>query len=252
MKKLLIVFGFAVITLKLFAGDNVEARKIFENSKQKLSLRNVHLVLDLQSFDAKGNEKTKSMDVSFAEFGEEKKVMVEVTAPENISGTKILTTDSKDQKGIIEIYMPSTGKIQKIRANQRNLKMLGSEIPINQFSSAVGADSNMNIVGEKSINGTLCHQIKMQKEDEKEYDVAYISVDQERLVRIETFDSRDNLVTQTDLSNYMKVEGIGSKMYPRDIHVKNLKSGKSSLLKVRQVDYLGNLNINDFKLSSAS
>ena len=252
MKKLLMLTGLIILTLRLVAGDSVEARKIYESSKEKLSLKNVHLVLDLQTFDAKGNEKSKSMKVSFAQFGDEKKVMVEVTAPENINGTKILTTDSKDQRGVIEIYMPATGKIQKIRASQRNLKMLGSEIPINQFSSVISAGTEMDIIGQQEINGVQCHVIKMQADDENEYDLAFISVDAEQLLRIETFDSKGNLTTQTDLSDYMKVRGTEAKMYPREIEVKNFKTGKSSRLHVVQLEYLTNVNIEDFKLVSAS
>ncbi len=78
--------------------------------------------LDLETFGGKGESKSKSLIVSFAEFDQKKKVMIEFVAPENVSGTKILTTDYPNKKGIIEIYMPATGKIQRIRANWCNLK----------------------------------------------------------------------------------------------------------------------------------
>ena len=249
MRKFMIVMSLVATTLNLFAGDNIEAKKIFESSKQKLSLKNVHLVLDLETSDAKGNEKAKSLDVSFAEFGNDKKVMIEVMSPENIKGTKILTTDFANQKGIIEIYMPATGKIQKLRASQRNLKILGSEIPINQFSTAIEGGFDFNIVGQQLVNGAQCYQIKVQKADEKGYEIAYVSVDKEQLMRIETYDNHAKLITQTELLNYMKIANVGSKMYPREIRVENFKNGKSSFLKVRHLDYLSNINSGDFKLN---
>lgn len=250
MGKKLFIIAFLFSAFAAQAAGNVDAQKILEKSKQKLALINVHLVLELETSDAKGNEKGKSMDVTFAEFGTEKKVMVEVTAPENLNGMKILTTDFEDKKGIIEIYMPATGKIQKIRASQRNIRMLGSEIPINQFSAALDADFDFNLIGEKMINGENCYEIMIGKEGEKTYELAYVTVETEQLIRLDAYVSGDKLATRTDMTGYMKVVGTSSKMYPQEIKVQNFKNGKSSLLRVKQVDYLNNVSQDDFQLVS--
>jgi hypothetical protein len=133
MKSILSFIIAMTIFLSLSANDKSEAKRLIESAQNKLQLKNIHLNMELETFDNKGEGKFKNLLVSFAEFENEKKVLIEFLAPEKVSGTKILTTKPNDKKGIIEIYMPSTGKIQKIRANQRNLKIMGSEIPIAQF-----------------------------------------------------------------------------------------------------------------------
>ncbi len=248
MGKKLFILAFLFAAFSAVAEDNADAQKIFESSKQKLSLKNVHMLLELETSDAKGNEKGKAMSVTFAEFGDEKKVMVEVTEPENLNGMKILTTDFQNKKGIIEIYMPATGKIQKIRASQRNIRMLGSEIPINQFSAALDADFAFNLVGEKEINGENCYEIKVEKPDDKSFELVYITIADEQLVRIDSYAAADKLSTRTEMTGYMKVTNAGTKMYPQEIKVQNFKNGKSSLLRVKKVEYLTKVTLDDFKL----
>lgn len=230
--------------------DNVKAREFFENSKQKLSLKNVCLDLDLEILDKKGNIKSKSLSVAFGEFNQEKKVMIEITAPDEVKGTKILTTNYLDKKGIIEIYMPATGKIQKFRANNRNLKLMGSEIPITQFSSIVESDYSFSLLGNTNLNGISCHKIKVLKPDEDEYAIAFVSVKEEYLLRVEKYDSKDQLQSLTELSDYMKVNNSNGKFYPKLIRVSNSKSGKSSKMKVRSLEYVQKMNDADFQIIS--
>ncbi|PKQ61434.1 hypothetical protein BZG02_15895 [Labilibaculum filiforme] len=230
--------------------DHVKAKELFENSKQKLSLKNVCLNLDLEILDKKGNTKSKSLSVAFGEFNQQKKVMIEITAPEEVKGTRILTTNYLDKKGIIEIYMPASGKIQKFRANNRNLKLMGSEIPITQFSSVVESDYLFSMLGNDEVNGTDCYKIKVEKPEEKEYAIAYISIKEEYLLRVEKYNSKDQLQSLTALSDYIKVSNSNGKYYPKSIHVSNLESGRSSNMKVRSLEYVQKMNIKNFQITS--
>lgn len=252
MNKLYLLFSTLLFTLFTIANDNVEAKRLIENSQKKLSLKNVHLRMELETIDKMGQSKSKTLIVSFAEFGEEKKVMIEFVAPDKVSGTKILTTNYPNKKGIIEIYMPSTGKIQKIRANQRNLKIMGSEIPINQFNKIIDAELNFSLLGKEMINGTECHKIKVEKQGSKDYGIAFVSVEKEQLLRVERYNVQDKLQSLTELVDYMEVSNSESKVYPSVVRVKNFKTGKSSNMKVRDVNYLTKVNIEDFKLSSTA
>lgn len=249
MKKIFFILGLLIAVNSVVANDNVKAKDLFESSKQKLSLKNVHLVLDLETMDKKGNTKSKVLSVSFGEFNQEKKVMVEIMAPEKVKGTKILTTNYLNKKGIIEIYMPASGKIQKFRASNRNLKLMGSEIPIAQFSSVVEEDYTFTLLADKEINATLCHRIKVQKPQEKEYRIAFISVDKEYLLRVEKYDSKDKMLSLTEMLDYIDVDNSNNKVYPKEINVKNLKSGKSSKMKIRELKFIEKLCVEKFQIT---
>jgi hypothetical protein len=253
MKKL-IAFGilFTALLNAVTASDAVEARQLFFASKAKLALKNVHLILDLKTFDGRGKSKTKSLDIAFAEFNKEKKVLVKITAPDNVKGTKILTTDSPDKKGIVEIYMPATGKIQKIKASKRNLKIMGSEIPLAQFSNIVEAGFKFSLLGKDDLDGTLCYKIKLESPDAKEYGVAFVSVKDKNLLQLEQYNSRGEMATLTKFSNYVEVSNTSGKYYPRFISVKNLKTGERSDMKILRANYISDISINDFSLANSN
>jgi len=253
MKSTILIISTIISLLNVVVNDNVDAKKLFEDSKLKLSLKNIHLVLDLETSDGKGNSKTKTLAVYFAEFGEQKIVKIEFVAPENIAGTKIITTNYPNKKGIIEIYMPATGKIRKIRASQNNLKIMGSKIPINQFSTVLEAEVKYKLLEKEVLNGVECHKIKVQTPNGKgEYGIAFVSVKKGYLLRIEKYNMQNKLVGLTELSDYIKVDYSNLKVYPRGIRVKNLKTGESSNMRVFSVNYLGKVDIEDFKLSSTA
>lgn len=249
MKKALLIIVLLVTSISLMFGtDNDDARKMFETSRQKLVLKNIHLVLNLKTTNNKGISKNKELAVSYGDFIHEQKVLVEFLAPENVKGTKILATDYPEKRGIIEIFMPATGRIQKIRANQRNMKIMDSEIPIEQFRSIINADLCYSFLDKGEFNGQICHKIKVQSKNEDGYEVVYVSVDKELIVHMENFDKKERLIRTTDISNYKAIPNNKHKMYPQVISVQNLKSGKNSKIQVQKIKYILNINSKDFML----
>ncbi|MGQ7868582.1 outer membrane lipoprotein-sorting protein [Sunxiuqinia sp. sy24] len=207
------------------------------------------MILELETFERKGKSKTKGLIFSYAEFDDKKKILIELIAPRNVVETKILTTDYPSKKGIIEIYMPATRRVQKIRANQRNIKIVGTEIPIEQFKSMISHDFQFTFLEKAYLKETYCQRIKIQKPDEKEYRIAFVSLDKEQLMSMEQYDIQDKLVGVTEFSDYIELNNSNAKFFPKMILVKNFKTGKSSDMKDRQVKHLSQVNIEDFKLT---
>ena len=250
-RTLIIALSCFLLFSNSFAKSGIDAKQIYKNSKRDISLINVHLLMDVKTLDKKGIEKSKSLEVSFAEFNEQKKVLISVLAPKDMSGMKILSTDYLNKKGIIEIYMPSTGKIQKIRAGQHHTKSLESGIPINIFHSIVDDNLKYSLIGEETINGKLCYKIKIGNPDkDKEYKIACVTKKENRLLRMEEFDSHQKIITSTAMSDYKTVSNPKKLIYPKEIKIKNFKTGKSSIVKISQASYLANAKIGDFKLTT--
>jgi len=248
-RTLIIALIFFLLFSNSFAKSGIDAKQIFKNSKRDLSLINIHLLMDVKTLDKKGIEKSKTLDVSFAEFNQQKKVLISILAPENMSGIKILSTDYHNKKGIIEIYMPASGKIQKIRAGQHHTKILESGVPINIFRSIVNDNLIYTIIGEKTIQGKPCYKIKIgNPEKNKEYQIACVSKEQNRLLSLEEYDNHKKPVTFTSLSDYKTVINPKKLVYPQKIETKNYKTGKNSTVKIRQASYLAKANIKNFKL----
>lgn len=243
-----IISGISII-LGLLANDKPEAELLIDRAQDKLQLKNINMNLELETFDKKGERKFRNLLVSFAEFDDEKKILIEFLSPEKVSGTKILTTKAQDKKGIIEIYMPSTGKIQKIKANQRNLKIMGSEIPVAQFGKMVEGDLTYTLLENETMDGIECQKVKVKERGSKEHRIVFISTIEEHLLRVEKYSAQNKLINYTELSDYMKIDNSDSKVYPKKVYVKSLKSGKSSNMKLLNVNILSKVEIKDFILS---
>jgi hypothetical protein len=249
MKKIILIISLFLPAVYTIASDNAEAKRLMEHSQKILSLKNVHLEFNMETIEKRGRSKSKTLSVSFAEFGQEKKVMIKFESPENVKGTKILTTDYPDKKGIIEIYMPSTDKIQKIKANRNNMKIMGNKIPIIQFNKIIEADFHYSMLDRKILDGTECHKIKVEgSENSGDYGIAYISVKDEQLQCIERYDGKNNLISLTNLSDYMEVDGANSIFYPKKITSTNIKTGESSNMEVYSVEHLKTVDAKDFVL----
>lgn len=247
--KIVFFFGCMLGLLTADVSGQVDPGEIIENAVKKMALRDVRLDLEVETFDGKGNSKSRELNVSFALFDDLKKVLIEIMAPENVRGTRILTTDYPDKKGIIQVYMPSTGKIRKFRANNRRLKMAGSEIPINHFSVAAYADYEISVAETVTVDGVEYHKIKMNSPDENEFLIVYIRCDGEQLFRVESYDSQGLLTGVTELSDYFRIDVPGAgNFYPRQVCVKNLKNGKASNMIIREIVPLNGVKKTDFEL----
>jgi len=249
MKQLLLISTLLFICVATSANDDAEARRLIEHSQTILALKNIHLQFNLETINNKGESKSKTLSVSFAEIGDEKRALIEFDAPENVKGTKILTTDYPDKKGIIQIYMPSTGKIQKIRASRNNLKIMGSEIPVTRFSKLLETDFNYVLMGRETKYDTECYKIKIEGNENEGFGIAFVSVDEERLLGIEKYNSKNMLTTVVELSEYMEVDNKNNAFYPQKIRTKNLKTGESTNMEVSSFSFLNKINIEDFNIT---
>nr|WP_321451290.1 outer membrane lipoprotein-sorting protein [uncultured Carboxylicivirga sp.] len=249
-KILLFINVICWLSGSVYANDN-EARTLFESSRQKLVLNNIRMSVDLLTTNGKGQSKSKQLDVVYGKFNDLKKVMVEFTGPEKVKGTKILATDYPDKRGLIEIYMPATGKVQKIRANQHNMRIMDSEIPIEQFRAMVTSELCFTMLEKDNYQGVACQKIKIENSNDTDYEIIYISSDDKLILHIDKYDKRNELLIETEFADYKKIENSSKTFYyPEEIKVKNLKSGKSSELKVRDMAVLNHVEPGDFVIQS--
>ncbi|WP_291862748.1 outer membrane lipoprotein-sorting protein [Marinilabilia sp.] len=250
------------ITILLFCllgmfntGDKEQknAKETFEIAVKKLVLKDVRATITLETFDGNGNDKSRTLNVSFAKFDETKKVMIEITAPEDLLGTRILMTDYSDKEGIIEVFLPATGKIRKFRANNRRLKMVDSEIPMNHFSSSAFANYQLLESKQVTINGVDYKKIKLHLPDKSEYLIAYVDVSRELLSRIESYDSGAKLTDITEFTDYRHINSTGNELiFPHKVNVSNPSSGKASVLTINDLKTLKQIQKSDFDLVTKS
>jgi hypothetical protein len=232
-------------------GAEKQTKTAFENAVKKLALKDAQAQITLKTTDARGSSILRNITVSFGDFEKTRKVMIQITGPEDLKGTQVLTTHfiDKSRKSTIEIFLPSTGKIRKFRANNRKLKIPGTEIPMNHFSSAAFDDYLISEEEKDNFNGREVQKIKLQLPGNAEYLVAYLDVQAELLYRINSFDNKGNLTSDTEFTDYRHPEFYTSENhFPYKVHVYNPTSGKTSELTITKLSQLTQIRDSDFDL----
>ena len=232
-------------------GAEKQTKTAFENAVKKMALKDVQAQMTLETFDGNGANTLRTLNLSFAQFDDAKKVMIEITSPEDLKGTQILTTHfiDKSRKSTIEIFLPSTGKIRKFRANNRKLKIPGTEIPMNHSSSAAFDDYLISEEEKDNFNGREVQKIKLQLPGNAEYLVAYLDVQAELLYLIKSYDNKGNLTSTTEFTDYRHTESSEiDNHFPHKVHVYNPISGKTSELTITKLSQLSQIRNSDFEL----
>jgi len=249
MRNILLIF---VILTRFFCASAQEEesspKEIFENAVGHLTINNARLLMNMETIDQKGNSKTRELRASFAGIDETKQVMIEITAPDNLKGTKVLSTRHPDGPGIIQVYMPSTGKTRKFRANSRNINRIGNKIPIGHFSTSSYSGFKAISIGKAQIDGMECHKIHLRPEEENTYGIAYVTVDGEQLLRVEQYDQNAQMTGLTELSEYRSTNLPGNKPYPRKINIRETNTDEKTEIRITDIKSLTDPEELDFKM----
>jgi|GEM_PF-1571307 hypothetical protein len=249
--KITILFLCLQAIISLANGAEKDTETLFQNAVKKLAMKDVQAKMTLESTDADGNSVLRKLNVSFAHFENFKKVIIEITAPEDLNGTRILTTDFLDssRESTIEVFLPSTGKIRKFRANNRRLKIPGTDIPMNYFSSSAFNGYLITDAGQTSINEIDCKKIKLNLPDNNEYLIAYIDIINELMFRIEYYDKKEILTGINEFSEYGSIDSSNAEIiFPRNISVSNPETGNISKLTINHLEALTEIRKTDFNI----
>lgn len=228
--------------------EEASPKEIFENAVRHLSINNARLLMNMETTDQKGNSKTRELHAFFADTDETKQVLIEITAPDNLKGTKVLSTRHPDGPGIIQVYMPSTGKTRKFRANNRNINRIGNKIPIGHFSTNSYSGYKAISIGQEQINGMACHKIHLRPEEENTYGIAYVTLKGEQLIRIEQYDQNARMTGFTELSEYRSTNLPGNKFYPRQINIRETNTNEKTEITIKEIKPLTDPKKLDFKM----
>lgn len=250
MKRILLIFCILTGLFDSHAqGTEAGPGEIFENAVRSLSLNNARMQMTMKTTDQKGNSKIRELQSTFASVDDTKQVMIEITAPDNLKGTKVLSTHRPDEQGVVQLYMPSTGKTRKFRANRRNLERMGNNIPIGHFTTNSYAGYKAISIGKEQLDGTECHKIHLRPEgEENTYGIAFVTVENKQLVRIEQYDQNAQITGLTELSEYQATNVPGNKLYPRQINIRKTNSSESTEITITGINPIPNPEELNFKM----
>lgn len=245
-----IVSLFWLTTFNIQAQANDNAKQLVIQCKQNIALKNAKASVNLTVTDKKGRLTEKSMTITFGNFKDIRKMLIELTAPEKINGMRISVSDSMETKSEIQIYLPATGNVQKMNITSKEFNLPGSNFSLDYLRSTIKTGTTFSFAENTTIDGVECLTVLVQHKDHSEHEILYISRNKNQLLKVNTLNKNNEVVTEALFSDYKVVKGTSSTLFPGKISIRSLLTQKSSVLTVNDIESITTPDKAIFDLSS--
>jgi len=209
----------ATIALSLLAllpaparADDPAAREIMERQKKLHETSSETSTVVMLLVDKGGHKKQreiKSWNKTMAD-GLSRSLMV-FSAPQDLAGTALLSWELENQQAKQWLFMPATGKLQRVAASSKADYFMGTDFTYEDMEPDDLNQFDMALTGSVELDGQDCHVIEVTpateaKRKESGYGKRVFTVrkDITFTVKIEYFDPRGRLLkvqTARDLEN---------------------------------------------------
>jgi hypothetical protein len=206
---------------------------------------------ELVLIDADGVTTTREMTYWAAEVdGGEERSRIEITAPADVKGTRLLSWAQQGKPDAQWLFMPALDVTRRISGGGRTGAFMGSELSYEDLANSVVSKYSYTFVEEGERDGRkvwVYERVPLEKGSG--YSKQVVTVDQQYVspVRIDSYDRKGSLLKTMTFSGFTQVEG---EWRWASSHVDNVQTGKKSTVNARQRQ-LG-VPIDTFYFESAS
>ncbi|TCO07442.1 outer membrane lipoprotein-sorting protein [Natronoflexus pectinivorans] len=246
MNRLILIIA-ALLFCNFWSLQSQTPKELFRESLEKIARQNIHLEIELESTNRRGNSRVREMDVFTSNIDDVRYVKVELLSPDEVKGVKIVTSGSEENRGTVEIFMPATGRVQRLRSYD-NPTVMGSEIPLDQLNFDAYKNYGFSMETREMLNGLEHHKLKLESTDDEGWFYVWISVDEVLLNRIERFNAAGVKSMVTEMSDYHVVSHHSGALFPGEIQSTNLQSNEQSVMRIRSVQPILNPSKEDYTL----
>ncbi|MGW8317324.1 MAG: outer membrane lipoprotein-sorting protein, partial [Bacteroidales bacterium] len=143
------------------AAGGQDARKIIDESHQRMKVKSFEAVSTLTITDARGNQRIRNNTMASMTFpdGTEKRI-IKFNAPAEVKGTGILIFDHPEGSDDMWIYLPALRKTRRIVSSEKSKSFMGSEFSNADMTAPALEDFNYRFLEEESLDGKPCYRIE--------------------------------------------------------------------------------------------
>jgi hypothetical protein len=180
----------------------------------------------------------REMAVFHKTTGEGEATFMEVTAPNDVQGTRFLFLERTEGADRQFVYIPAVRRAVEVMESSRKQPFLGSDFYVSDMVAPDLDAFTYRIVGEETVGGRTCKLVEvLPKNPEAEvYGKGVVAVDpaDNVLMRSEFFDHKGKPFKVWTLEKLEKVDGIWT---PRRQEMKNLQKNSTSVLEITEIAY---------------
>lgn len=197
---------------------------------------------------ADGDEARRDLRVSVLEVdGGGERSMLVFDSPRDIRGTALLTFSRPGRENQQWLYLPALRRTKRISATGRSSPFMGSEFTYEDLVRAPVEDYDYRYLGEEDLEGVRVWLVeRVPRYDGSGYSSERLWIDtaEYRVLRIDYRDSRARELKTVTVHGYREyVDGVWK---PREMRMRNLRTGASTVLQWTEYRFRTGLSERDF------
>ncbi|MBR1405241.1 MAG: outer membrane lipoprotein-sorting protein [Treponema sp.] len=248
MKKLSLFAFTLTLTTSLFAqsltGYDI-AKRADSVEKGKTSSYTATMTLT----NKKDAKRVREVMMKEKDFGDTTKTVVVFTVPKDVAGVAYLMFEYDEKADGTKpdsdnwLYMPAMKKVRRISGSTRQDDFMGTDFTYEDMGERGLSKDTFTLLGTETVDGTDCYKVEAVAKDKGEKNprrILWWRTDNYLLQKAEFYDKQNTLQRELTCSDITQISGIWTtgKMF-----IKNVQTGHSTLLEMKDVQY--NVDLSD-------
>lgn len=240
MKNSIIILAILFCTGISHAQD---PQAIVKASQEAMKVKSFEAVSTLTITDSRGNERIRKSSMASKTYPDQtEKRIIKFVAPAEVEGTGILIFDHEDQADDMWIYLPALRKTRRIVSTEKSNSFMGSEFSNADMTAPAIRDFTYTLLGTEEVDGAECWKIAavpadISLEDIYGYSKAirWIGKEDNVVRKSDYYDFSETLIKTIETIKFMAMDPAGEKFMVTEMVAVNHESGRSSRMKMDQV-----------------
>jgi len=218
-----------------------------------LGFRDNVSTMEMNLIDKSGQTSTRSLRMKVLENpakGPGNHILMRFTSPESVKGTSVLVHSKVGASDDVWLLMPALRKTKRIAAVDKSGSFAGSEFSYEDIGTMEHANFKYEWLREEACNKLTCAIVKQTPlYPHSGYNFIVVSYDtlENRQMKVEYFDRKDQLVKTLHLADYQQHKG--KHWRAGTLSMSNHITGKKTILKMADYKFDIGLNKREFRPS---
>ena len=204
----------------------------------------------------KGSKRLREVFMRKKDYDDVKKSVIVFTVPKDVAGVSYLSfeyTDAADgskKESDDWLYMPAMKKVRRISGSGKDDDFMGTDFTYADMGERGLTKDTFNLLGSEDVDGIECWKVEALAKDKSEKTqrrILWYRKDNYLVLKGEFYDRQEKLARKLTCSEIRQIDGIWTtgKMF-----MENVKTGHSTLLEMKDIQYNQSLDDGIFTVSA--
>lgn len=214
-----------------------DGRAIIEKSHDAPTPAYLHTLVRLDLIEASGATENRVVEQwSKSDDGRTSMVVI-FRSPASVRDTRFLSVGNKGREDDKWIYLPALRNSRRIAASEGGKSFMGTDATYDDLSSRDIDDDDHELLGETTVNGFDCWQVKStpKKESASAYSYRVVSIDKETYTPVHSlmYDKRGAVYKELVVEELKNISGYS---IPTSTLLTNVQSGHATRLAITNIE----------------